>query len=302
MGFIYKITNKINNKIYIGLTRKTPQERWKMHINAAYNIHSKDYNALFKKAIRKYGVENFIVETIEECSTLEELKKREIYWIKYYNSYAFDSNGWGYNSTRGGDCATYEKAVYQIDILTGKIINEFSSIVEAEQMTGAGDINLVLKNKYGEQPFGSGTTWIYKNEYNNYHPEEHYEQYGVICQLDLLGNFIQYWLGPTQASKKLNITQGNISSCLTKNRQKAGNFQWCYYKDLNNYLNKPYINTNTYNKKAVNQYDLCNNFLKTWESASEAARILNIQSSKITAVCRGNRKTTGGYKWKYADE
>ena len=301
MGYIYKMTNIVNNKVYIGFTQKTIQERWKMHINTAYNKNSKDYNALFKKAIRKYGEDKFIIEEIEQCDSLEELKKREIYWIKYYNSYAFDNNSWGYNSTKGGDYTANNKEIYQIDIISGKIVNSFSSILEAEEKTKAGDINSVLKRGYGEQPLNSGTTWIYKEQYNDYNPKDYYEKYNIICQLDLQGNLIQYWIGPNRASKTLNIAQGNISSCLNNNRQRAGNFQWCYYKNLAKNINKSYINRSTYNKKSVDQFDLCDNYIRTWESATEAARQLNIQSSKITAVCRGMRKTTGGFKLTYTN-
>lgn len=300
MGYVYKIANKINNKIYIGITQRTIKERWNDHLKIAYDKKSKDYNALFKKAIRKYGEENFVIEEIEQRETLEELKNREIYWIKYYNSYAFDKEGYGYNSTRGGDYPTNFKEIYQIDILTGKIINSFSSIKEAERRTKAGDINAVLKRGYGEQPLNSGTTWVYKDNYCNYVPEEYYNNYCVICQLDLQGKFIKYWLGPSRAAKALHIAQGNISLCLVDKRQKAGEYQWCYYKDLESKINKPYVCKLTYNRKAVDQYDLCNNYLKTWESATEAAKVLNINSSKITAVCRGNRKTTGGFIWKYS--
>ena len=302
MGYIYTITNKINGKIYIGLTQKTPQERWKMHVNTAYNKNSKDFNALFKKAIRKYGKDNFIIETIEECNTIEELKEKEIYWIKKLKTYAFEEDNWGYNSTKAGDYATNAKKVYQINIITGDIVKEFNSIKEGEEQTGAGDINAVLLRGYGEQPLNSQTTWVYKYLYDEYIPQEHYEQYGIICQLDLQGKFIKYWFGPKEASIKLNITQGNISSCLTGNRKQAGNYQWCYYKDLQNKINKPYQDTRSYNKKPVNQFDLCNNFIKTWESATAAAKELKIQGSKITAVCKGSRKTTGGFIWKYKED
>ena len=89
--FIYKITNKINNKIYIGQTIRPVEERWKRHINDALN---NILDTHFARAIRYYRPENFIVEIIDNATTQEELNKKEQYWIQYYNS----TND-GYNET-----------------------------------------------------------------------------------------------------------------------------------------------------------------------------------------------------------
>lgn len=97
MGFIYKVTCKINNKKYIGLTNISINNRWSGHIGAAYNPNHPDYDFAFHRAIRKYGVDNFIIEEIDR-GVGEELKEKEKYWIKYYNSYQE-----GYNETLGGD-------------------------------------------------------------------------------------------------------------------------------------------------------------------------------------------------------
>lgn len=88
-GFIYKITNKVNGKSYIGQTRNTVEFRWRQHYKA------KD-NKYFHRAIVKYGKENFEVETLEECN-VEDLNSREIYYISKYNT--FEN---GYNLTKGG--------------------------------------------------------------------------------------------------------------------------------------------------------------------------------------------------------
>jgi group I intron endonuclease len=83
---IYKTTNLINNKIYIGQSK--------------YN--NCDYlgsGSLLKKAIKKYGKQNFKKEIIEYCHTKEHLNEREIYWIDYYNSRDSEI---GYNLSIGG--------------------------------------------------------------------------------------------------------------------------------------------------------------------------------------------------------
>lgn len=95
-GIIYKITNITNGKVYIGATTKTLETRW--------NEHKQDYiRRRYEKrplysAMKKYGIENFQIEVLEECD--EDLVfEREVYFISKYNSY----EGEGYNATPGGE-------------------------------------------------------------------------------------------------------------------------------------------------------------------------------------------------------
>lgn len=89
-GIIYKITNKVNGKSYIGQTRYTIEFRWRQH------QHKKD-NTYFHNAIHKYGIQNFNVEVLEECD-VEKLNSREIFYIAKYNTFKE-----GYNLTIGGE-------------------------------------------------------------------------------------------------------------------------------------------------------------------------------------------------------
>ena len=93
---VYKITNKINNKIYIGITTRTLNERWNEHKNRILERTSHLYSAL-----RVYGIENFTIESIDEnAQTKEELYELEKYYIKLYNS---NNPDFGYNATIGGE-------------------------------------------------------------------------------------------------------------------------------------------------------------------------------------------------------
>lgn len=96
-GYIYKITNLINGKIYIGqVYNKSIIDRFNRHCDGA-SSNSRSY---LGRAIYKYGKDNFKVEQIEECYSVQELNEREKYWIAYYNS----TNGSiGYNLTPGGE-------------------------------------------------------------------------------------------------------------------------------------------------------------------------------------------------------
>ena len=97
MPYIYKITNKINGKIYVGMTYRTIQERWKEHLNDC-NRRRNENRPLYN-AINKYGAENFVIEVIEETENPEE---REKYWIEELGSFKY-----GYNATLGGDGRPY---------------------------------------------------------------------------------------------------------------------------------------------------------------------------------------------------
>ena len=92
---VYKVTNIINNKKYIGITTKTLEHRKKIHLR-----DSKSKNTYFYKAIKKYGEENFIWEEIDHAETIEELEELEKYYIKLYDT--FDNKDKGYNTTSGG--------------------------------------------------------------------------------------------------------------------------------------------------------------------------------------------------------
>ena len=82
MAYIYKITNLINDKLYIGKTSRDIETRWKEHLR-----HSETLPDIpLYRAINKYGKENFIIEEIEKCDD-KIVNEREIFWINFYNTY-----------------------------------------------------------------------------------------------------------------------------------------------------------------------------------------------------------------------
>ena len=94
MFSVYKITNKINGKIYIGSSIRV-EKRWQQHINASKNMNSNSYNYPLQKAFRKYGIDNFIFEVIkDDFETQLEMLEYEKDMIIKTNS--FNS---GYNQT-----------------------------------------------------------------------------------------------------------------------------------------------------------------------------------------------------------
>lgn len=93
---IYKITNLINNKIYIGQTITTLDNRWKRH---TWNCTTNNSHMAITDAIAKYGKNNFKIEQIDIADTIDELNNKEQYWISFSKSMSPN----GYNLTSGGN-------------------------------------------------------------------------------------------------------------------------------------------------------------------------------------------------------
>ena len=97
MVTVYKITNRRNEKLYVGLTQQPIEKRFLQHAKA--------YTPL-GEAMRECGLENFTIEVIERCETLEQAKRQERFWIRVLNSKVPN----GYNQSDGGE-GGYRKSV-----------------------------------------------------------------------------------------------------------------------------------------------------------------------------------------------
>ena len=93
---IYKATNILNNKCYIGQTQKTLEIRKQQHLKIAED--NKGFR--FHKALKEYGFENFTWEQIDTAQNFKQLTEKENYWIEYYKSY---DPKYGYNVLPGND-------------------------------------------------------------------------------------------------------------------------------------------------------------------------------------------------------
>lgn len=90
--YIYKITCKVNNKVYIGQTTESLKQRFSRHMGYQKN----DHDTKFYRAVRKYGVDNFYIEMLDKAKTKEDLDTLEEHYIKHYN--AIED---GYNTALG---------------------------------------------------------------------------------------------------------------------------------------------------------------------------------------------------------
>ncbi len=95
-GIIYKITNVLNNKIYIGITTKPLNKRRQQHIQ--WSKHKKRLYVIHK-AINKYGLDNFLFESIDNFDGNDDACQKEVKYISLYNSFIPN----GYNMTLGGE-------------------------------------------------------------------------------------------------------------------------------------------------------------------------------------------------------
>lgn len=95
---IYKVTNKLSGKIYIGQTTKSLEERWKKHCYA-------NGCSVFYKAIKKHGKNAFTVEEIGKYGNIKDLNNAEEYYIDWFNCLVPN----GYNLKSGGNNKTYSE-------------------------------------------------------------------------------------------------------------------------------------------------------------------------------------------------
>lgn len=167
MYYIYKIINLVDNKIYIGKTIHSIENRFKAHLaNAKKGCDSHLYNAM-----RMYGNNKFIVEELDNTDDLDHLNELEKYWISYYNSTNQDI---GYNMTNGGDGGntfeylSEEKKENRLNKIsqTNKNKDEITKREEHERRSKASREAQKLLYENGYININRGTKW-YNNGFIN---------------------------------------------------------------------------------------------------------------------------------------
>lgn len=155
---IYKATNKLNGKVYIGQTSKKFRKRLSGHKSSAFNNYGKYYDCKFYRAIRKYGWENFVWEFLEELDVKGKDKKeiknmlneREVFWISRHDSFRN-----GYNMSLGG-----EDASYVLGQLHGSAKLNDNDVVKIKKMlmSGVSQHNIARQFKVGQTMINSIST------------------------------------------------------------------------------------------------------------------------------------------------
>ena len=147
---IYKITNKVNNKVYIGQSSDI-KRRWRDHRSAAFNPKDNGYNYPLYKAIRKYGLDNFSFDILEECSQ-SDINEREIFYIKEYNAHGSG----GYNQDDGGLHAVHGN-------LDKNTVLEIHELLKQRTMTMTEIAQQYQVHKNTIKMINNGGAWIMEN-------------------------------------------------------------------------------------------------------------------------------------------
>lgn len=214
MGYIYKITNDINDKIYIGKTEFNIEKRFQEHIKDSEKLYK---NRPLYNAMNKYGIEHFKIELIEETNNTEE---REKYWISYYNSY---SNG--YNATLGGD----GKVLINYDFIVEQFIKGLN-IYEISKETGhdVGQISKILKLK------GISSEQIKEQGHRKQEKQvfQRNKKTNEITQIFQSVAQAAQWIKNNGYSKDtISGISSHICQCCNNIRKSAYTFNWSYIGD-----------------------------------------------------------------------
>lgn len=261
---IYKITNLLNQKVYIGQSVDIEQ-RWKKH------CFTKD-NCAIHKAIQKYGEKNFSFEVLEECKQ-EELNDKEIYYINKYNSYTN-----GYNMTLGGEGASHpiklsDKEVLQIKKLLSQTEISMKKIAEKFSVsdTTISSINLGKSRRQDGESYP-----IRKNIFESQIPEKD----TLLNELlETKGNF-------SQIAQVHNVHEMTIRN-------------WCKkYNFSTQRKTYGYIDKQEYHSYSVICYDKNGEKIGEYDSLRKAAAAIGKNSpSGLSRALKEGRKEYAGYLW-----
>ena len=211
MSYVYKITNDINGKMYIGQTSRSLHERFADHCR---EVRSKRFiERPLYAAMIKYGIEHFSIELIEET---DHPKEREVFWIEYYGTFKN-----GYNATVGGD---------------GKKYIDYDLVVETYKQVE----NMVrTANLLGICPDSVDNILRIKNEQKKSSSDIMVEQYAKhINMFDLNGMYLQTFTSAYEAARylinngftncKLTTIKAHVADVCKGKRKSAAGFKWAY--------------------------------------------------------------------------
>jgi len=195
--------------------------------------------------------------------------------------------------------------------LEGNIINSYESLLDADRKTGHSEGSIRAAMNRGAKVKNTSYFFIQFNKHqeipNKVQPYAiplHGFSVSVVQISADHKHFINEFPSITHAAESLGRNTGHISAACLGKRETAYGYVWKYRTNYNDDL--PPININEakikLHSKPIAQYNLNGKYIRTFKSASEAARFSNDAQGNISAVARGKRKYSGNYRWAYIEK
>lgn len=327
MWLIYKRTNAINGKSYIGLTSKSVEERGGKN---GYKYVQKS-QPIFAAAIKKYGWDAFTTEVLEaNIETLAKADEREQFWISYYHTYIYDPQCNGYNATPGGNAQGQASVATRAKISAAKVNahwytdGQIDILVKANRPIPTGFVpgrshklsdsaklqiaNTIRSKHY--KCYNNGSKCIYVGEgdavpegyslgkYTDPETEKAWKQKLHDCNVGKTHTVSEATKQKIRlaGTGKVFYTNGCVSIRLSPNDPIPEGF---YRGVMVSEAAKLAAKKNGEKKK---RKVYCVELNRIFLSAKDASIELNINRTKICACCHHKIKTSGGYHWLFVDE
>lgn len=303
-GYIYKIVNDVNDKIYIGQTTTTLKQRMNSHL---YQSRKNKSNSVLYSAIQKYGEDHFSIISIQSYTAESKnelvniLNKEEIYYIHEFNSLLPN----GYNLSHGGGqfSVTHSFPVCAYDI-NGNLIAEYPTATAAA-IDVNGSLSNILLCCNGKLRYANHYIWRFKDDaFNLYMVDVDSTQISngrkrPVNQYSLSGEFLKQYGSITEAASVYGVPSAINYCCLHRSKSAYG-YIWCYSDEC---PELPNIN-NIYLHRKVKQYSLTGELLNIYSGSTAAANknFLKNGASNITSCCKRKQKTAYGFVWRYEED
>lgn len=297
IGYIYCVTNILNNKKYIGQTMRSIKRRWNAHKTES---KTEDNPSYFHKAILKYGSDNFSISEVKKicCDSRDELKNELDFWeIKYIDELnTLRPNG--YNITPGG-CTSYitrQRKIVQIS-KHGEIIKIYDSIADAlrELNLPEGALSSVL---CGYTNTAHGFYWKYEDDNINEFIESITTPY--IAMYDEYGKLEKIYDDYSDAAKDNNVQTSRIKSCCNGDRNHSKGKRFIEYRikcDIQKEISPLSVTWG----RTILQYDRDDKLIYSYRNIQELLSCNpSYKATTIRNCCSGNRQSAYNYIWKYA--